>query len=540
MSAVEHSRLGSVLLQSGRFREATESFRLALDADPTFVFAHNGLGIALKELGRLDDAAAAYRAALRFDSQHAPAHHNLGELLFRQGRAESACEAFEAALAADPTLMPAHLSLGNALADLGEFEPAIAHYRTVEAANSHPWAACLGLGTALSRAGQTREAVRYFLRAAALRPDSPETHYNLGRAELQVGNVGVAVQSLQRALELKPDFPQAEALLAAALWSEGQVDAAVVHWQRASPQDTERRTVYFALADTLLRLGMRKEAQECFEEFLRLEPDYPPARHLVAALRGENPEQPVDRYVEEVFDAYAATFDAHLQDTLRYTVPRLLADRIAEVATRSPPWDILDLGCGTGLLGAALAPRSRRLVGIDLSARMLELAQGQGLYERLERAGIVAALAREAPADYDVVGAADVFIYVGRLDETVEQVRAVLRPTGLFAFSIEAPEHEPLDAPVSEPGYRLTTTGRYVHSLPYLQRLAKRYEFTERFIQRVRLRLEDSRPVWGWIIVWEAVTAGSLDPAVASADSPSGADSPPGAGSPPGERDRPE
>ena len=51
----------------------------------------------------------------------------------------------------------------------------------------------------------------------------------------------------------------------------------------------------------------------------------------------------------------------------------MLADAIKRYAP-GRPLDVLDLGCGTGLMGAEIHPLARTLVGVDLSSQMLENA----------------------------------------------------------------------------------------------------------------------------------------------------------------------
>jgi predicted TPR repeat methyltransferase len=100
---------------------------------------------------------------------------------------------------------------------------------------------------------------------------------------------------------------------------------------------------------------------------------------------------------------------------------------------------------------------------------------------------------RDEAANYDVVTAADVFIYVGKIDEVVATIRRVLRPGGLFAFSVEA-------ATTQE--YRLGIMGRYAHSPDYLQRLAAENGFEVEVLRATRIRFEHRQPVAGWLAVW--------------------------------------
>src|SRR5262249_45293854 len=110
----------------------------------------------------------------------------------------------------------------------------------------------------------------------------------------------------------------------------------------------------------------------------------------------------------------------------------------------------------------------------------------------------------EAPIGrYDVVTAADVFCYVGKLDEVIPGVRRVLRAGGLFAFSVEALEQKASgEGPHAEDGYRLGAMGRYAHRAEYLRDLAAKSGFQVRMLSQTRLRYENRNPVQGWLTVW--------------------------------------
>src|SRR5262249_49873862 len=131
-----------------------------------------------------------------------------------------------------------------------------------------------------------------------------------------------------------------------------------------------------------------------------------------------------------------------------------LAALVIAHARSAAPWDVLDLGCGTGLMGAQLAAHTRRLVGVDLSRKMLQQAGKRGIYQALECRDIAEVLEAAEPGSYDIVAAADVFVYMGKLDALVARLKTVLRPTGMFAFSVEAVEAAATDGA----GYRLAAT----------------------------------------------------------------------------------
>ena len=211
-------------------------------------------------------------------------------------------------------------------------------------------------------------------------------------------------------------------------------------------------------------------------------------------------------YVQHVFDQYAERFDGHLVGELRYRVPEQLASWLLADAPPAPAWRVLDLGCGTGLVGQQLQGRCEELVGIDLSGRMLDKARERGGYTRLVQAEVQTQLQQEPAARYDVIVAADVFIYVGKLNAVMAEARRTLKPGGWLAFSAESmasaqPAPEPEDI---LRGHRLEPTGRYTHAAPHLAALAQANGFTIVRQEDVTLREEKHHPVAGQLHLWRS------------------------------------
>ena len=91
------------------------------------------------------------------------------------------------------------------------------------------------------------------------------------------------------------------------------------------------------------------------------------------------------------------------------------------------------------------------------------------------------------PRSFDLVIAADVFIYIGELDETFCHVGRLLRPGGWFAFSTE-------ERGVDD--YVLLPTGRYAQSQAYVRRLAS-HGFSITVEDTAVIRLEGGMPLMG-------------------------------------------
>ena len=156
-------------------------------------------------------------------------------------------------------------------------------------------------------------------------------------------------------------------------------------------------------------------------------------------------------------------------------------------------------------MGAAIHPHARKLVGVDLSARMLTKAGERSLYQRLEKSDLLTMMKNEAASSYDLIVAADVFVYIGKLDEIVGEGARLLRPgAGLLAFSVEALESSPNGGDdTNNSGYKLNANGRYAHSSAYLRELARTHGFSVSALARNSVRLEKGKPVEGWFALLE-------------------------------------
>jgi predicted TPR repeat methyltransferase len=155
---------------------------------------------------------------------------------------------------------------------------------------------------------------------------------------------------------------------------------------------------------------------------------------------------------------------------------------------------MLDLGCGTGLAGAAFRDRVDRLTGVDLSAAMIDAARRKGLYDRLETGELVEFLDAEAAAQarYDLVVAADVLVYVADLAVVAAAVRRVLAAGGRFGFTVETHTGD---------GVLLRESLRYAHGAAHVRAAVAGAGLRLPHLTEVATRTERSEPVPGLLVV---------------------------------------
>jgi predicted TPR repeat methyltransferase len=208
--------------------------------------------------------------------------------------------------------------------------------------------------------------------------------------------------------------------------------------------------------------------------------------------------------VRRLFDQYAARYDTALTDRLHYRGPALLHDAVETVmrAAGRPMHfgSILDLGCGTGLGGAAFRPNVDWLVGVDLSPAMIAQASTKGLYDRLVTAELADFLSDEAgdKGIYHLVLAADVFVYVNRLAPIIAGIARVLAPEGLFAFTVETHAGD---------GVKLLPTLRYAHSEDYVRGVLGAAGLKPAHLAKAAVRSEKGVPVDSLVVVAQPSTA---------------------------------
>ena len=320
------------------------------------------------------------------------------------------------------------------------------------------------------QAGDFAEAERLYRASLELVPGRASTLINLAATQLQLARPADALQSADGALAAERNSVDALLHRGTALAQLGRPDEALAAFHRLLAIDPHHATAWSRSGTVLREAGRLDEAAHAFRAALRHGAD--PELHafyLASVQAGAAPATAPAAYVAGLFDSYADEFDSHLVGALRYQAHRRLVDQLVATCGQDARFrSALDLGCGTGLCGPLVRPMAARLTGIDLSARMIEKARLLGVYDHLEQDDVIDFLDRSEDP-WDLVLAADVFIYVGDLEPVFARLEHAM-VEGVFCFSVESVE----DAGA---GVRLLPSLRYAHSEAYLERLASQHGF---------------------------------------------------------------
>jgi len=138
---------------------------------------------------------------------------------------------------------------------------------------------------------------------------------------------------------------------------------------------------------------------------------------------------------------WATSYDTDLVDPLGYVGPARVAN-IAAARCRDFNAHILDVGCGTGLVGERLAYLGyTKMDGLDFSQEMLEAARTKNVYVALINADLTQPLSIET-ASYDFIVSCGTFTHGHVGPEAFDELLRITRAGGIFCISINTEIYE--------------------------------------------------------------------------------------------------
>jgi len=321
-------------------------------------------------------------------------------------------------------------------------------------------------GNRYANLGQLDTAVSYYKKSLAIKPDYAEAHYNLGFSLHRLGQLDAAVRSYKKVVAIKPDYAEAhnnKILSVIYLFTKGQIPDAIDILEALIKDNPNDALLFNMIGGCYVSQGQPDMAIKCYQKALTIKPDYAVPQHMLNALTGNTSTEPPKEYVKNLFDDYAERFDDSLIKQLGYKLPFLIKELILKL---DPPRNkfkkVIDLGCGTGLIGKELRDISNNLTGIDISSNMVAKTRELDVYDHLIVGDIVDILS-SSNEKYDLFITLDVLVYIGELTKIFKTVRQCCNKNALFIFSIETQE---------EDGYSLLKSARYAHSDDYILNIA--------------------------------------------------------------------
>jgi predicted TPR repeat methyltransferase len=366
-------------------------------------------------------------------------------------------------------------------------------------------------GVQAFHAGHLEAAAELIAKAIAANGHMPEFHYNLAIVLRAQSKLKEAAASYKRAIALRPDYPDAHNNLGNIWKTLGKRDDARACFDRALQYKPGNADTHYNLGILCSDCGNRDEAACHFQLCLDHDPDDSRgARMLLAHLGLEPaPQQAPQAQLLNIYDVRSRFWDQERS----YFGHALVAEGLQKHAGTAK-LDILDIGCGTGLVGAQVRPLAGKLDGVDISPAMLEKARDKELYDSLVQTDLVPFMSGHK-GSYDAILGAATLIHFGNLRALFQAAALCLRDSGLFVFTVfsnetdVSEEADGTDFAVAA-NTKLAQSGCYTHSVHYVERLARESGFSVQMLKKaVHEHDADGNPVPGILVVLRRGEQGS-------------------------------
>ena len=500
------------LHRSGRLPEAARAYHDFLRTNPKHFEALMSLGLIYFQTAQYEQSQYLLGEALRIDPYAVNALCFRGLALMQTKRHEAAIAAFDKAIEIKPDFMEAYANRATALSEMGRYTEAVVafdHLLSMEPNHALTWN---NRGNALIALERIEEAIKSYDTALALMPELPEATgnrrqaidalrgtnsrvadgaYTKGVLLMREGRFQDAVTAFDEAILIRPAFVDALSNRATALSELKRYDEALEGFDAALALDAEHAISWNNRANALGAMKRFEEAVDNYDRALQLSPTFLQARDnrqnaLFELKRGKRCPP---AFMRNLFDDFASHYDDTMLEKLQYRAHqhlRTLADR---VLSRPAPWRILDLGCGTGLVGDAFKDLAAggHLAGLDIAEKMLEATQRRGIYNELILGDLETVLHGPGPA-FELILAADTMIYLGDLAPTFSGVAKRLEPEGFYIFAVES---------MADGEWLQTPANRFRHNIEYIKAEAERAGLVFVDAMDCTLRFEANTPVAG-------------------------------------------
>jgi predicted TPR repeat methyltransferase len=433
----------------------------------------------------------------------ASALHATAMQLERDGRKQEAEQKYREALACNSRLRGANASLADLLLQQGCTDEAIIYFNNEIQLGANTVALHNRVGRIHLDRGQPHDAAHHFQRASSIDPRSVDAHNGFGAVLYELGQLDDATKCYLHALEVDPGNLLARINLGTVYAKQGRIVDALEQAEIVSRSSHDPAFPAYAVGRLLARCGAKEAALICFRAHLQRHPDDDEGAILwLAALGGEPmPDRASDRHLDRLYTNRASNWDEKALSDNGYYGAKMVATMLARMSG-SEKLDIVDLGCGTGLVGELLADMARTLIGVDASLPMLERARAKRRYQHLEHGDLIAFM-RQHPDCCDAITCAATLIHFGNLRPAFEAAASSLRGQGLFVMTLFPNDNEDEVSVIGLDGW--IQGGCFKHGRNYIRQLAESTGFVVEAIENDIHEYRKDEQVMGLVVALRRV-----------------------------------
>lgn len=315
------------------------------------------------------------------------------------------------------------------------------------------------------------------------------TASNVRKAKVKIPSGGGAVQAnLQKLLEVPSQMlaevmnkfrflPQTNYRMGCDFADKGLYRDAIFRMKVALWLDPKMARAWYVLGSCYYARGETAQAVAALQQSLKLNPASDETAFMLATIdnkylpENKRPSTMPRKMAMDYFSRLADSYDFQ-QREMGYVGHVVIDEAVRHyIDTHQVNLRMLDMGCGTGLVGYMLSDVAGHLTGLDFSRPMLDHAMkrrrkdGRDVYLRTILRDLRDYLQEVDRASFDLITASHVFNFVGDLSTVFPGVAKALQEGGLFAFQVE---------PYAGQGYGMMPgRGRFAHSEAYIRGLAE-------------------------------------------------------------------
>jgi Flp pilus assembly protein TadD len=275
---------GEVLAEAGQLVQAQAELNKVLEASPDDLRARRALALVLASRRAGPELVADLEEVVRLQPDSVDARMDLGAAYLSVGKRSEAEAAYDEILRRRPRSAAALKLCGDLARARGDLKKATSLFGKLRwIAPNDPRPAFL-LGTAFYEAGNFNAAERWFTEASKVAGMLGEAYGNLGVIALRRGQPKEAQWFLSRATKRRPQRALVRYNYALALFSNNRPEDALNELHAAQALEPGDAVTQFFTGVVALRVGLVSEAERCFREALRLDPQNEDARHNLSLL----------------------------------------------------------------------------------------------------------------------------------------------------------------------------------------------------------------------------------------------------------------
>ena len=348
------------------------------------------------------------------------------------------------------------------------------------------------LGALANIKGRISDALTFFQHSAECDPEDFNIFYNLGVIYKKLGRLDEAEESYKKAISIKPNHANANNNLGVIYKKLGRVIEAEQCYMQAISIDSNDYHALYNLGIIQTRLGKIEEAKKNYQLAILLNPNFLLAKYMLSALTGDSqPSRAPKEYIEGLFNNFADHYENLMIGKLEFSTPRIIREIILENNESHKLGSVIDLGCGTGLFGKEVQSFCNYLEGIDLSEKMLKIANKKNIYNNLIQVDILEHL-KNRSLNFNYYVASDVFIYLGDLSDIFKLIKSQSQSSGKLVFTTE--DYKGKD-------FILRESGRYAHSKKYVENLCQEFGYALTHFETQIIRYDKNRPITGGFFI---------------------------------------